>query len=183
MVTRNGDRSGQAVGSGMTRPILAHLAVVTAGAWVFYAIEDVRQGGDLVGAPVAAGVALVGFGVVFLAALSVLLVPAMVLTVALVDRLGAASRGARLLVGAASWTGWGLFVAITLAGASRLVLVPEAVAADLLLLAVAGAGFSVLAFGGSVVRTGRAFAILALAVVVFVVVGSIWMAGRWGGPV
>jgi hypothetical protein len=63
------------------------------------------------------------------------------------------------------------------------VLVPEAVAVDLLLLAVAGAGFSVLAFGGSVVRTGWAFAILALAVVVFVVVGSIWMAGRWGGPV
>ena len=60
----------------MARPTLAYLATVILGAWVYRAVEDVRQGGDLVRAPIAAAAALVGSGLVVLAFVALLLVPA-----------------------------------------------------------------------------------------------------------
>ena len=162
----------------MTRPIVAYLVTVTLGVWVFYAIEDVQQGGDLVRAAAVAVTALLEFGFVWLVFL--LLIPAMVLTIELVHRFEATSRAARSLLGAASWAGWGVFVAITLAVASRVVLLAEPLGGDLLLLAASGAGFSLLAFDGSETRPGMALILLALAVTAFVIVGSVWMAGRWG---
>lgn len=164
----------------MTRPILAYLVVVTLGAWVFYALEDVKQGGDLVRAAVGAATSLLGTGLGPLAFLTFLLIPAMVLSVELVHRFEAASRAARSALGAAAWAGWCLFIAITLAVASRVVIVVETLAGDLVLVAAAGAGFSLLAFDGHEARAGRAFILLALAVTAFVILGSIWMAGRWG---
>jgi membrane-anchored protein YejM (alkaline phosphatase superfamily) len=76
-----------------------------------------------------------------------------------------------------------VFVAIVLGLASRLVLVTDVLVPDLVLLAVLGAVFSLLAFDDEGVRPGRALTLLAIAVAVFVVLGSTWMAGRWGGPV
>lgn len=155
---------------------------VTLGVWVFLAVEDVRQGGDLVRAPVIATAALVGFGLAGLALITLLLIPALVLTIELVHRFEAMSRAARSVLAAATWAGWCLFVAITLAVASRVVLVPESLAAALFLFAVSGAGFSLLAFDGCEARAGKALTLLALAVTAFVILGSTWMAGRWGGP-
>jgi len=164
----------------MTRPIIAYLLIVTLGVWVFYAVEGVKQGGDLVRALVMATGAFFGIGKVLLGFASLLLVPAMVLTVELVHRFEATSRAARSILGAAAWAGWGLFVAITLAVLSRVVLVPEILAGDLALFAVSGAGFSLLAFDGYETRAGKALILLALAVTAFVILGSIGMAGRWG---
>jgi hypothetical protein len=113
---------------------------------------------------------------------SLLLMPAMVLTIELVHRFEASTIAARLVIGAASWVAWGLFGAIALVVASRVVLVPETLAGDLALLAAAGAGYSLLAFDAYETRPGRALTVLALAVTGLVVLGSIWMAGRWGGP-
>ena len=115
--------------------------------------------------------------------LAILLIPAMVLTIELVHRSRAASRATRSVLGAAAWAGWCLFVATTLAVASRVVLVPETLAGDLLLFAAVGAGFSLLAFDGCGTRPGRALILLALVVTASVGLGSLWMAGRWGGPV
>jgi hypothetical protein len=167
----------------MTRPILAYLVIVILGVWVFYAVEDVQQGGGLVRATGAATTTLLGAGLALLAFATLLLMPAMVITVELVHRFEAASRAARSVLGAASWAGWCLFVAITLAVASRIVLVPETLAGDLVLFAASGAGFSLLAFDGHDVRPGKALTLVALVVTAFVVLGSIWMSGRWGGPV
>jgi hypothetical protein len=58
--------------------------------------------------------------------------------------------------------------------------VPETLAGDLAFLAASGAGFSLLAFDGHETRAGTAFTLLALAVTAFVILGSVWMAGRWG---
>lgn len=76
---------------------------------------------------------------------------------------------------------WCVFMAIMLTVASRMVLVPGALAGDLFLFAGSGAGFSLLAFDGFETRPGKAQMFLALAVTVLVILGSIWMAGRWGG--
>lgn len=181
VATQNGILGRWALGRGMTRPILAYLVIVTLGLWVFIAAEDVRTGGDLVRAPVVAVGTLVGFGLGGLAFVTLLLIPAMVLTVELVHRFAAASRAARSVLGAASWAGWCLFVAITLAVASRVILVPETLAGDLVLFAASGVGFSLLAFDGFEAWPGKALTLLALAVTASVILGSIWMAGRWAG--
>jgi heme/copper-type cytochrome/quinol oxidase subunit 4 len=181
VATRNVIPGRWAVGRGLTRPILAYLVVVTLGVWVFLAVEDVRTGGDLVRAPVVAATALLRFGLGGLAFITLLLIPAMVLTIGLVHRFEATSRAARSVLGAASWAGWCLFVAITLAVASRVVLVPETLAGNLFVFAASGAGFSLLAFDGHESRPGKALTLLALAVTACVILGSIWMAGRWSG--
>jgi hypothetical protein len=177
VATRNVIPGRWAVGRGLTRPIV----VVTLGVWVFLAVEDVRTGGDLVRAPVVAATALLRFGLGGLAFITLLLIPAMVLTIGLVHRFEATSRAARSVLGAASWAGWCLFVAITLAVASRVVLVPETLAGNLFVFAASGAGFSLLAFDGHESRPGKALTLLALAVTACVILGSIWMAGRWSG--
>ncbi len=182
MATRSGIPARWAVGRGLTRPIVAYLVIVTLGVWVFLAVEDVRTGGDLVRAPVVAATALLRFGLGGLAFITLLLVPAMVLTIELVHRFEATSRAARSVLGAATWAGWCLFVAITLAVASRVVLVPESLAGTLFVFAASGAGFSMLAFDGHEARAGKTLTLLALAVTAFVILGSSWMAGRWGGP-
>jgi hypothetical protein len=150
--------------------------------WVSLAVRDLEQDGDLVRASVAAASGVLRFGLVPLAFVALLLAPAMVLTVELVHRIGATSRTARSVV-EASWAGWCLFVAVTPAVGSRIVVGPETLAGDLGPFAAAGAGFSLLAFTGRESRPGNAFALLALAVRAFVILGSIWMAGHWGGPV
>jgi hypothetical protein len=178
---RNAIPGRWAVGRRLTRPILVYLVIVTLGIWFYLAVEDVKQGGDLVRAPVVAAAALLGFGLGGLAFIALLLIPAMVLTIVLVRRFEAASRAARSVLGAASWAGWCLFVAITLAVASRLVAAPETLGGDLFLFAASGAGFSLLALDGFEARPGKALTLLALAVTGSVILGSIWMAGRWGG--
>ena len=76
-----------------------------------------------------------------------------------------------------------MFVAITLAVASHLVAAPETLASDLVLFAASGAGFSVVAFDELESRPGMGLILLALAVTASVILGSMWMAGRWGGAV
>ena len=155
--------------------------IVTLGVWAFHAVQLWQQGDEAVPALAESAAALVGLGPVFLASLTVLLVPAMVLTIELVHRFEATSRTARAVLGAASWAAWCLFGAITLAVASRLVLVPEVLAGALGVFAASGTGFSLLGFDGCQSRAGRALTLSALAVTAVVVLGSIWMAGRWSG--
>jgi hypothetical protein len=183
VVGRNGIHGRWLVVNRVTRAILAYVVIVILGVWVFYAVEDVRQGGDLAHATGVAAASVLGFGVAVLALATVLLIPAMVLTVELVHRFRATSRAVRSVIGAVSWAGWCLFVASTLTVASRVVLVPETLAGDLFLFAASGAGFSLLAFDGYAMRPGKALTLLALVVTAFFVLGSIWMAGRWGSPV
>ncbi|MEK6721873.1 MAG: hypothetical protein AABZ33_14575 [Chloroflexota bacterium] len=150
----------------MTRPILAYLVTVTVGTGIVYAVKGAK-------------VEILGFVPLALAAV-LALIPALVLTVELVHRFEAASRGARAVVGAASWAGWGLCIAIALAVLSRVVLVAETLAGGLVVLAASGAGFSFLAFDGYETRAGRALTVSALVVAAFVIAGSIAMSGRWG---
>lgn len=103
MATRAGSAGSWAVGRGMRRPILAYLAIVTLGVWTFYLVEDMTQGGDLVRAVVVATGSFLGSGLVLLAFLILVLMPAMVVTIELVHRLEASSRAARSVLGAASW--------------------------------------------------------------------------------
>jgi len=161
--TRNQLSAGWTMGWGMARPIVAYLVVVGLAAWVAF------------GAAVWSGVGALGV-------LAIGLFPAMVLTIELVHRSGTASPLARMVLGAVSWAAWGATVAILLAVASRIVVVPELVLGGLVLLAGSGAAFSVLAFDRSAVRPSRALALGAVAVAALVVLGAIWMAGRWGGP-
>ena len=165
---------------GLTRALLAYLVIVTLGVWVFYVVQDTTQGRNLVDA-VAAATTFLRNSVVLLPFLSILLLPAMVLTLDLVHRFKADTIAARLVVGAASWAGWGLFSAIILVVASRLVVVLEVLASDLVFLAASGAVYSLLAFDGYETRPGKAMVALALAATVLVILGSMWMAGRWGG--
>lgn len=183
VATQNGIPGRWVVGRGLTRPILAYLVTVTLGVGVFLTVEDVRTGGDPVRAPVVAATALLGFGLGGLAFITLLLIPAMVVTIELVHRFEATSRAARSVIGAATWAGWCLVVAVTLAVASRVVLVPESLAGTLFVFAASGTGSSLLAFDGSEARPGKALTLLALAVTTLVILGSIWMAGRWSGTV
>lgn len=167
-------------GRGATRASVAYLLTVALGAWTSLALEDARQRGDLGRAAREAAVAVVGSGLPFLILVTLLVFPAMVGTIELVHRLEAGSAAVRSVIGAAAWAAWCLFVAVTLALASRIVLVPETLATDLALFAASGAVFSLLAFGGHEARAGGAMILAALLVAALVIVGSFWMAGRWG---
>ena len=171
------------LGGRLARPLVAYLTIVLLGVWVFYAVDGVRQRGDIAGAALAAAGALLGPGLVLAASLSLLLIPAVALTVALIHRFEAASRVARAAIGAGSWAAWCLVVAIVLATASGIVLVPDMLIGDLFLFAIAGAGFSLLAFDGYERRVGKALVLVALAVSALFLIGNVWMAGRWGVPV
>ena len=107
VATRTGTPGNWAVARGWTRPVLAYLVSIILGVWALYAIEDVKQGGDLLGAPVAAATALVGSGPFLVALLAVLLIPGATLTLELVHRFEATStsRATRFVLGAASWAG------------------------------------------------------------------------------
>ena len=169
------------VGRPKTRDVIAYLAVVLLETWAFYIREDIGQGGDLVRSPGAAIAALLAFGLGPAALLAIVQVPAMVVTIELVHRFRADSLARRSIVGAASWAAWGLFVAVTLAIASQLVVVPETVVVDVALLAASGAAYGLVAFDGPELRPGKVLAASALAVTVLVIFASAWMAGRWGG--
>jgi hypothetical protein len=164
----------------VTRPLLAYLMIVALGVWVFQLVQEAAQGRDLVGAVVAATTAFRN-RLVALPFFSLLLLPAMVLTIELVHRLQASTIASRAAVGAASWITWGLFVAISVVVASRVVLVPETLARYLILLGASGAAYTVLAFDGYQARAGKALTLFALGTAAVVVLGSMWMAGRWGG--
>jgi hypothetical protein len=165
---------------GLTRPLLAYLVIVTLGVWVFQLLQEATQGRDALGALVAVTTAFRN-GLVALPFFFLLLLPAMVLTIGLVHRFQASTIAARAAVGAASWVAWGLFLAISVAVASRVVLVPETLARYLILLGTSGGAYSLLAFDGYQARTGKALILLALTTGAVVVLGSMWMAGRWGG--
>jgi hypothetical protein len=151
-------------GRGTARAILGYLMVVFVDAWI---ASD--------GAPLSAGLAP-------LTLIAIGLVPAVALTIELIHRFEATSIVGRSAVGAASWVAWGVFVSITLAVASHLVLVPESVVRALSLLAVSGAAWAVIAADDNVRRPGRALTLSALAVTALVVLVSLGMAGHWGGP-
>lgn len=122
-----------------------------------------------------------GAAILVLATLHLLLlIPALVLSIALVHRLQPESRGARALLGAASWGGYGIFVAAVVSLVSQVTLRPEAATLELGLIAASGAVFALLGLDGQVGRPGRVLLLSALIVVALVVVGSITMAGRWG---
>lgn len=146
----------------------------------FLTVGNLQQGGSVSGSLAAAETVLLGTGPIWLVLGVVLLLPAFVLTIELVHRSEATSSTARSLLGAVSWAGWGVFGAVTLALASRVTIVPEWLAGDLLLSAAMGAAFARLAFADHEVRSGRVLTLMAVAVAAFVVLGSLWMAGRWG---
>ena len=168
------------MGTGLRRPILAYLQTVIIVVASFMAFQRLQQGHDVVSEVVGAGTALLGLGLVWLAGAGLLMLPAFVSTIELIHRFTASSKARRSALGAASWAGWGLFGAIALAIVSGITLVPEWLIGDLLLLGAAGAGFAFLAFDGHEARAGRVLSVLALVAIVFVVIGSLWMAGRWG---
>lgn len=174
------DSTRRTVPLGLARPALAYLGTIGIGIWTLFAVHDVQQGGEVVPAFGRATAALLGPGALWLALGGVLMVPAVALSIELVHRLGATSRTARSVVGGSAWAAWGLFAAIILGVASRLPLVPEWLAADLVLFAGLGAAFSAVGLNRDPVRVGRVLAVSALAVTLLVIVGSFWMAGRWG---
>lgn len=151
-------------GRATARSVLGYLVVVFVDAWVATG-----------GAPLRAGLGP-------LTLLAIGLVPAVALTIELAHRFEATSIVSRSLIAKASWVGWGVFVSITLAIASHLVLVPESVVRALPLLAVSGAAWSLIAADDNVRRPGRAITLSALAVTALVILVSLGMAGHWGGP-
>ena len=167
-------------GTELKRPMLAYLLTVMVGVVAFLAIQRLQQGDDVVTGPVGSTTFLLGWGLAWLAGAGLLMLPACVLTIEMVHRFAASSKASRSVLGAASWVSWGLFGAITLSIVSGITLVPEWLIGDVLLVGAAGAGFAFLAFDGHEARAGRVLSMLALVVTAFVVIGSLWMAGRWG---
>lgn len=166
------------------RPILAYLGVVTLGTWVLVVLENVRQGGNPFGAALDGASGLLGSGLLLPVLAAIVGIPAMVLSIGLLHWFRQTTARARAVAGAVAWSGWGLFVAITLANMSGLVLVPAPVAGDLVVVGISGAAFSLLAFDGhETPRAGIGLILLALLDAACIVLASAWMAGRWGGPV
>jgi hypothetical protein len=136
----------------MARPSLAYVLSVAVGAWAFRAVQLWQQGDAPVRAIAESAATLVGLGPIYLGALAVLLVPALVVTIEVVHRFEVDSRARRAVVGAFSFGGWCLFGAIALAVFSRVVLVPEWLVGAIAVFVVAGGAFSLLAFDGLDVR-------------------------------
>jgi hypothetical protein len=165
----------------MARPVVAYVLTVAVGAWAFRAVQLWQQGDAPVRAVIESVATLVGLGPIYLAAFAVLLVPALVLTIEVVHRFEVDSRAGRAVVGALSFGSWCLFGATALAVFSRVVLVPEWLVGAIVVFAVSGGAFSLFAFDQREIRPGIALKLLAMLVVAFVILGGVWMAGRWGG--
>lgn len=168
------------LGRGMLRPMVAYLGLcllMVAASYGWLALAEGREPDDV---PASVVDSLVQFGPVSLAVMVVLLFPAMVLSVELVRRAGA-TRLARSLICALTWGGWLVFLAVDGAVLSHLFMRPDWIFMLTVFVAAGGAGYAAIAFRGTEARAGRGAIILAVACVALILVGSAWMAGRWGG--
>lgn len=152
------------IGEGMARPVVVYLLLV--GSFAF--IPASGRGGDVLA---------------FLVMVALAFAPPLIVNAELVRRYAMASWPRRTFVGAASWASWCLFVALVAVFISRVAFVPRELLGPVTVSAAVGAAFSVIAFRGREPKPGIALTLLAVLVVGLVVVGAVWMAGRWGGPV
>ncbi len=115
------------------RPVAVYLLVTSVGTTV--AVAEAAPASDAGALPI------------LIVAVPLAWIPAATLTVELAHRFGPARLTARAGIGAAAWAGWGTGVAASLAIESRLTIVADALAADLLVCAAAGAAFAGLGLG------------------------------------
>ena len=149
------------------RPFLVYLLVVLVADW----LGSLLQGPSLEG----------GLGSVLVLALllAIGLLPAMVLSWALIARDGR-TRIARLMLGAGCWAGWGLLIFATAAIGRAVVLDGTAIAVTLLVFGVAGAVFVDIGLGERTAPPGRALLVVAASIGAAVLIGAISTAGLWG---
>jgi hypothetical protein len=177
----HGHEAGLRVSASVRRLLVGHLVATAFGAWALYVLADVQQNGDLGRAVLVAANTVLGLGPFGLLALSVFLVPASVATGVLAARFGHGSRMTRVALGAVAWSAWTLFVAANLALGSGIVINVADAAGSLLVSAATGALYAVLALDDAPGAPRRPALLTAVAVTAFVVLGSLMMAGHWGG--
>lgn len=160
-------------------PILV-LALLAAGnAWLGAAVQNGIDSGDLGHAVVTASLTLVLYGVIAIPFLCFALLPAVVLTMALLRWIDPSSRRARFGVGAAAWGGWGLVIWLATLAAPFESRSPSApVLLVFLAGAVQGGFYSIAAFDRPWRVPGRVLVATALAVIIFVVGGALVTALR-----
>ncbi len=177
----NGPRSRvPALGRGMLRPTVAYLALsilAVAASYGWLALSESAEPSEAASAMVDS---LVPVGLVSLAVIVVLFFPAMVISVELVRRAGA-TRLARSLGCALTWGGWLAFIAVDGAVLSHLFMRLDWIFMLTVVVAAGGAGYAAIAFRGSEARAGWGAITLAVACLALILIGSAWMAGRWGG--
>ncbi len=169
-----------ALGRGMLRPGVVYLAlcifaVVVSYGWL--ALAEGQEPGDV---PAAVVDSLARFGPVSLAVVVLLFFPAMVISVELVHRAGA-TRLARSLVCALTWSGWLAFIAVDGAVLSHLFMRLDWIFMLTVFVAAVGAGYAAIAFRGTGARAGWGALILSVVCVALILIGGAWMAGRWVG--
>jgi hypothetical protein len=157
-------------GSATARPFLVYMLVILAQVWLGYSLQGLSQEGNL------------GSVLILAVLLAVGLLPAMVLSWALVAR-DERPRIARLMLGAGCWAGWGLLIFATAAIARTVVLDVAAMAVTLLIFGIAGAVFVDLGLSDRKAPPGRAFLVVAASVAAAVLIGAISTAGLWGSAV
>jgi hypothetical protein len=153
------------VGDSPVRPVAAYLTATLLGATV--AVAQAAPVGDAGSFPVLLVGAALGF------------IPAATLTLELAHRVRPGPI-ARALIGAMTWAMWCAIAAAVLAIVSRLTLVPDVLAGDLILCAGAGAAFAALGLSAHPGRPHPALVVVALALTVLLILGASLMAGRWG---
>ena len=117
----------------------------------------------------------------FCALLGAFLLPAAIVTIHIVARIGAVPTAWRALVGTVSWVGWYLVVAALVATAGTIGIWPQAFGFILVLLAFAGGVFAGLGLAPWQAPPGRAVTLLAAVIGALIIAGCFVTVGWWGG--
>jgi hypothetical protein len=108
------------------------------------------------------------------------LLPAAIVTIHIVARVGATPWVGRALLGMVSWIGWYLFVAAMVVMAGTIGIWPEGFGFILVLLAVAGAVFAVLGLSSHQATPRPIVTILAAVIGSLIIAGCFVTVGWWG---
>jgi len=155
------------------RPLFAYVATLVGLDAIIYAASGAAETLELADA---------GRGFLFFGALlGAFLLPAAVVTIHLVARVGATPAVGRALLGMVSWIGWYLFVAAMVVTAGTIGIWPEAFGFILVLLGFAGAVFAVLGVSSSPDPPGRSVTVLAAVIGSLIIAGCFVTVGWWGG--
>jgi hypothetical protein len=155
-----------------SRPLLTLFKFAIGFVWFGAVLASVSETGDPIHGLVAGSITVLIYGLILIPVLWLVLLPAAVLTMVILQA-PRSTRRRRFAVGAAAWVAWALIVGLASLAAPREDEVGFAdLVGGLVAAGVMGAVFSMVAFARPWKRPGRVTIGLALVVVVFVVVGG-----------
>jgi hypothetical protein len=180
-ITVGAEPSPRAAAAGRRWLFATYLAVATVDAWVVSVLTDAQRGRDNFQNLVSGTVEFVTGGIALTAWIAVAMIPAVALSVVVAARSRQSLPG-RMFAGTISWGAWSAVLFLGIALMFRQSVFETWASIGLALLAVSGAAFAAIGLRSETPPPGRGLTSVALLIAGFVVLASVFLAGRFPGP-